>query len=87
MQMPTRIDGAKEALEEQRLRRAIEDAERQTLGSGQSKWVDLDSHQEENRDEATDKGKAKKARKDGHHSGGRRGSTPNFLEWKEPVLR
>ena len=89
-QMPTRVDSPKEALEEQRLRRAIEEAGRRALKSGQNKQLDLDSRQRENRDEATDDNKAKQGRKDGNDSGSRRerrSRTSSFLEWKEPVLR
>lgn len=75
-------DSTKEAIEEQRLRRAIEEAERRILGQERSqpaRW-----------DVATGKctGQATKGEKEEQtQKGGRRTRVSGFLEWEEPVLR
>jgi hypothetical protein len=83
----TTNDGAKEAIEEQRLRRAIEEAERRTpglepAGSDLRTGKGMDQATESENEKQTQKGE------DAHVGKGRRHRrASSFLEWKEPVLR
>ena len=89
-QAPTATNRLKDAQEEQRLKRAIEEAERQMLGLGQSDRLGLDSRKSETRDEATEQNMAEQERRDGNvggDKGARRRRRSSFLEWEEPVLR
>jgi hypothetical protein len=85
-------DSAKETIEEQRLRRTIEEAERRMLGQELSQPTSSDVTAEKCTDQATkgekeNQNQNQKGGNDIGREGGRRKRASSFLEWEEPVLR